>query len=311
MAHAHHHGHHHRRPDRDRGRRGLTIALGLTLAVFAAEVLGGLAGGSLALLADAGHMLTDAAALLLALLAGWMASRPARGRHTFGWQRAEILAALANGLVLVLIAAATLYAAQQRMSDPPTVKGGITLLVATAGLVFNLASGGVLMRSGGGLNVRAALRHVLADALSSFGVILSALCIIFFGWQIADPLVSIAIAVMILLAAVSIVRESLDVLLEAAPAGIDVERMGQAMAGVDGVIEVHDLHVWTVTSGFAAVAAHVTVSASAEPSLVRRRMAEMLERHFGVTHSTLQVEREGAEHALLQIRRGDDDAVGG
>ena len=121
------------------------------------------------------------------------------------------------------------------MSDPPTVKGGITLLVATAGLVFNLASGGVLMRSGGGLNVRAALRHVLADALSSFGVILAALCIIAFGWQIADPLVSIAIAVMILLAAVSIVRESLDVLLEAAPAGIDVERMGQAMAGVDGV----------------------------------------------------------------------------
>jgi len=196
------------------------------------------------------------------------------------------------------------------MSDPPTVEGGITLLVATAGLVFNLASGGVLMRSGGGLNVRAALRHVLADALSSFGVILAALCIILFGWQIADPLVSIAIAVMILLAAVSIVRESLDVLLEAAPAGIDVERMGQAMAGVDGVIEVHDLHVWTVTSGFAAVAAHVTVASSAEPSLVRRRMAEMLERHFGVTHSTLQVEREGAEHALLQIRRGDD-AVGG
>src|SRR6478609_16399 len=284
MAHAHHHGHHHPGPDRDRGRRGLTISLGLTLAVFAAEVLGGLAGGSLALLADAGHMLTDAAALLLALLAGWMASRPARGRHTFGWQRAEILAALANGLVLVLIAAATLYAALQRMSDPPTVKGGITLLVATAGLVFNLASGGVLMRSGGGLNVRAALRHVLADALSSFAVI-------------------------ILFAAVSIVRESLDVLLEAAPAGIDVERMGQAMAGVDGVIEVHDLHVWTVTSGFAAVAAHVTVASSAEPSLVRRRMAEMLERHFGVTHSTLQVEREGAEHALLQIRRGDD-AVG-
>ena len=166
MAHAHHHGHHHPQPDRERGRRGLTIALGLTLAVFAAEVLGGLAGGSLALLADAGHMLTDAAALLLALLAGWMASRPARGRHTFGWQRAEILAALANGLVLVLIAAATLYAALQRMSDPPTVKGGITLVVATAGLVFNLASGGVLMRSGGGLNVRAALRHVLADALS-------------------------------------------------------------------------------------------------------------------------------------------------
>jgi cobalt-zinc-cadmium efflux system protein len=305
MAHAHAHGHgHHHHADRERGRRGLTVALALTLAIFAAEVLGGIAGGSLALLADAGHMLTDAASLVLALLAGWMAGRPARGRHTFGWQRAEILAALANGLVLVLIAAATLVAAISRLSDPPAVKGGITLAVATIGLLANLASSGVLLRSGGGLNVRAALQHVMADALSSLGVIVSSLCIIAFGWRIADPLVSIGIACLIALGAAGIVRESLDVLLEAAPSDIDVEQMGRAMAQVDGVIEVHDLHVWTVTSGFPAVAAHVTVSAESEPSLVRRRMAQMLERHFGVTHSTLQVEREGSEHALLQIRHG-------
>jgi cobalt-zinc-cadmium efflux system protein len=304
MAHAHPHGHHHHHHDRQRGQRGLLIALGLTLTVFAAEVAGGLAGGSLALLADAGHLLADAAALGLALMAGWMASRPARGRHTFGWQRAEILAALANGVVLVLIAAATLFEAARRLAHPPHVQGGITLAVAAIGLIFNLTSAAVLLRAGSGLNVRAAMRHVLADAASSVGVIVAAGAILAFGWRSADPLASIAIAALILLSAASIVRESLDVLLEAAPAGIDVQRMGRAMAQVDGVVEVHDLHVWTVTSGFPTVAAHITVSTATEPSLVRRRTAEMLRKHFGIEHSTLQVEREGGEQALLQIRRG-------
>jgi cobalt-zinc-cadmium efflux system protein len=310
MAHAHPHGHHHHHHDRQRGQRGLLIALALTLAVFAAEVVGGLAGGSLALLADAGHLLADAAALGLALLAGWMASRPARGRHTFGWQRAEILAALANGIVLVLIAAATLVEAARRLGHPPHVQGGITLAVAAIGLVFNLTSGAVLLRAGSGLNVRAAMRHVLADAVSSVGVIVAAGAILAFGWRSADPLASIAIALLILLSAAAIVRESLDVLLEAAPVGIDVERMGRAMAQVDGVVEVHDLHVWTVTSGFPAVAAHITVSTATEPSLVRRRTAEMLRKHFGVQHSTLQVEREGSEHALLQIKNAQGGPAG-
>jgi cobalt-zinc-cadmium efflux system protein len=304
-AHAHGHGHHHGHAhDRERGQRGLLLALGLTAAIFLVEVAGGLAGGSLALLADAGHMLTDVAALGLALFAGWMATRPARGRRTFGWQRAEILAALANGVVLVLIAAATIFEAVRRLSDPPEVAGRITLAVAVVGLAFNLMSGAVLMRSGNGLNVRAATRHVLADAAASFGVIVAAVLILAFDWQAADPIASLVIAVLILTSAWAIVREAVDVLLEAAPAGIDVERMGQAMAHVDGVVEVHDLHVWTVTSGFAAVAAHMTVEPEAEPSLVRRRTAEMLRIHFGVEHSTLQVERQGAEQSLLQIRRG-------
>ena len=300
-----HHGHDHAHlaADRERSRRGLTIALGLTIAVLLAEAIGGVVAGSLALVADAGHLFADAGAILLALAASVVAERPAAGRRTFGWQRVEILAALANGMLLVLIAAATSVEAVIRLSDPPDVRGGIALAVASAALAFNLASGAVLMRSGSGLNVRAALRHVIADAISSFGVIVAAICILAFGWQAIDPIVSLGIAALILLSAVSILRESADVLLESAPSGIDVEAMGRSMAGVDGVIEVHDLHVWTVTSGFPAVAAHVTVAAAAEPSLVRRRMAEMLRRHFGVTHSTLQVEREGSEHELLQIRR--------
>jgi cobalt-zinc-cadmium efflux system protein len=305
---SHHHGHlgqahSHGHSERAQGQRGLTIALGLTVAIFAVELIGGIVGGSLALLADAGHLLADAGALGLALAAGWMASRPSTGRRTFGWQRAEILAALGNGLVLVLIALATMIEAVRRLQDPSTVEGGVTLLVAIVGLGFNLASGSVLARSGSGLNVRAALRHVLADALSSLGVVVAAVAILVAGWQRADPVASLAIALLILFSALSIVRESIDVLMESAPAGIDVSAMGAAMAGVDGVIEVHDLHVWTVTSGFPAVAAHITVQADHEPSLIRRRTAEMLRKHFGVEHSTLQVERAGNERQLLQIRR--------
>jgi cobalt-zinc-cadmium efflux system protein len=196
-----------------------------------------------------------------------------------------------------------MIAAVRRLQDPATVEGGVTLAVAMVGLTFNLASGAVLARAGSGLNVRAALRHVVADALSSLGVVVAATAILVAGWQRADPIASLAIAILIMLSALSIVRESLDVLLEAAPAGIDVPAMGAAIAAVDGVIEVHDLHVWTVTSGFPAVAAHITVRADHEPSLVRRRTAEMLQNHFGVQHSTLQVERTGNERELLQIRR--------
>ncbi|MGZ4481822.1 MAG: cation diffusion facilitator family transporter [Gaiellales bacterium] len=299
------HGHHHH-PDHhgdDRGRRGLGIALALTLGIFGAEVAGGLIGGSLALLADAGHLLTDAASIGLALMAARMAARPPSGRRTFGWQRAEILAALANGVVLVVIVLATLFEAGRRFQHPPRIDGGLTLAVALVGLAFNLASARVLMGSGDGINVRAALRHVLADALSSAGVIIAATIVLVAGWRYADPLASMVIVALILVSAVGIVRESVDVLMEAAPPGIDVERLGQAMAAVEGVVEVHDLHVWTVTSGFPAVAAHVTVRGDAEPSIVRRRTAEMLRKHFGIEHTTLQAERAGEEHRLLQIKR--------
>ena len=310
MGHAHaHHGHHHGHDHgaaREAGARGLAIALLLTCSIFAAQVAGGLIGGSLALLADAGHVLTDASSLLLALVAVRMAARPPSGRHTFGWQRAEILAALVNGGALVAIALVTVWAAAGRLSDPPEVDGGITLIVATAGLLVNVAAAGVLMRSGGGLNVRAALGHVLADAISSVGVIIAAAIIVLTGWTQADPIASLGIAALILVGGVRIVREAVDVLMEAAPADVDVAQMGTAIARVDGVTEVHDLHVWTVTSGFLAVAAHITVRPDAEPWLVRTRTAEMLRRHFAVEHTTLQVEREGEEGRLHEIRRVPD-----
>ena len=262
---------------------------------------GGIVSGSLALLADAGHLFADAGSIGLALWAASMAQRPASGRRTFGFKRAEILAALANGIVLGVIAVGIAVAAIGRFSSPPHVKAGLTLAVAAAGFVLNLTSTAVLSRAGGGLNVRAAMRHVAADALSQVGVMVAAVIVLVDRLAPADAVAGLAIAVLVLVSATAIVRESVDVLMETAPLGIDVERVGTTMAAVEGVVEVHDLHVWTVTSGFPAVAAHVTVRGEAEPSMVRRRMAEMLRDTFGIEHSTLQVERTGQESDLLQL----------
>jgi cobalt-zinc-cadmium efflux system protein len=279
------------------------VALAITLLVCTLEAGGGIVSGSLALLADAGHLFADAGSLGLAIWAASMAQRPAAGRRTFGFKRAEILAALANGIVLGVIAVGIAAAATGRLSSPPHVDAGLTLVVAAIGFGLNLISTTVLSRAGGGLNVRAALRHVAADAVSQFGVMFAAVVILTTGWRLADPLAGLLIAVLVLLSAVGIVRESVDVLMEAAPLGIDVERLGTMMAAVEGVVEVHDLHVWTVTSGFPAVAAHVTVRGDAEPSMVRRQLAELVREGFGIDHSTLQVERTGQEADLLQLER--------
>ena len=303
MASHQHAHHHHAHGTGDRGGRGLRVALAITLLVCATEVVGGIVSGSLALLADAGHMFADAGSIGLALWAASMAQRPASGRRTFGFKRAEILAALANGIVLGVIAVGIAAAAVGRLSSPPHVDAGLTLAVAAVGFGLNLISTTVLSRAGGGLNVRAALRHVAADALSQFGVMFAAVVILTTGWKLADPLAGLLIAVLVLVSAVGIVRESVDVLMEAAPLGIDVERLGTMMAAVEGVVEVHDLHVWTVTSGFPAVAAHVTVRGDAEPSMVRRQLAELVRESFGIDHSTLQVERTGQESDLLQLER--------
>ncbi len=300
----HKHGHHHHdHGGGDRGGRGLKVALAITLVVCALEVVGGILAGSLALVADAGHILADAGSIGLALWAAAMARRPATGRRTFGLKRAEILAALANGIVLGVIAVGIAVAAISRLSSPPDVNGGLTLAVAAVAFCLNLTSTVVLSRSGGGLNVRAVTRHVAADALSQAGVMVAAIIIITTGWELADPLASLLISVLVLVSAVGIVRESVDVLMEAAPLGIDVELLGTMMCEVDGVVEVHDLHVWTVTSGFPAVAAHVTVRGDAEPSMVRRQLSELVRDRFGIAHSTLQVERTGQESDLLQLER--------
>ena len=299
--------------DRTGAKRALKLVLALTTAFLVAEVVGGLISDSLALLADAGHMLSDSLSLGVALFAAWLAGRPGGPSRTFGFRRAEILAALFNGVTLVVISILIFVEAGQRFGDPPEVEAGLMLAVAVVGMAVNVVSARILQRhSGESLNVSAAMRHVVADLLGSAGVVLAAVVILATGWEYADPVISVAIGLLILGSSWGILRDSTRILLEASPAGLDVEQVGQAMASVPGVKEVHDLHVWTITSGFPALAAHVLVSRDTDCHATRRDLERMLEQRFGLEHTTLQVDHEGGE--LLQIETapagGTEDAGG-
>lgn len=283
----------------------LAIVLALTLAFTAVEVVGGLLTGSLALLADATHMLSDNLALTLALLAVWLAGRPSTPERSFGYQRAEILAALVNGIILVALAIWIFVEAWGRLSDPPEVLAGWVALIAAAGLAVNLAAATILHRGGHAtLNVRAALRHVVADALGSAGVLAAAFVIVVTGWRYADPLAGIVIGLLILGSSWSVLRESVHVLLEGTPRGIDARDLGRRLAEMPGVVEVHDLHVWTITSGFPALAAHVLVERGDDCHARRRELEEVLLREYGIDHTTLQVDHVApASVVSIQSRR--------
>ncbi len=281
-------------------RRRLLIVLVLTLAVMAAEIVGGLMSGSLALLADAGHMATDAAGIALALGAVTLAQRPARGRRTFGWQRIEILAAVANGLLLLVVAGYVLVEAVRRIGDPPQISSGLMLVVAAVGLVVNLGSLAVLRRGRDvSLNLRGAYLEVLADALGSVAVIVAAVVILTTGWTPADIVASVAIGCLVVPRAWHLLREALDVLLEAAPRGVDLEQVRSHMKRVDGVLDVHDLHAWTITSGMPVLSAHVVVTDEAleagHGGRVLDSLCACLDSHFDVAHCTFQLEAE--QHA--------------
>ncbi len=289
MGHGHAHGH------GDVGgsnRRALLLTLSLTLTFLVAEVVGGLVTGSLALLADAGHMASDAVALTLALFAAWIASRPATARMTFGYHRAEVLAALANGVGLILVAASIVIEALERLGAPRAIDAKTASLIAGFGLLVNLAALAILRRSsGGGLNLRGAIFHVVADALGSVGAIAANLLIVAFGWRWADSVASIVIAVLILIAAVSLLRPTISVLMESAPEDLDVDAIGSTMCGADGVAGVHDLHVWTLASGKRLVSAHVVLSGDAATALdVVHATRRALSQRFGIDHVTLQPE---------------------
>jgi cobalt-zinc-cadmium efflux system protein len=289
---------------RARNRRVLAIVLGLTLAFTAVEIVGGVLTGSLALLADAAHMLSDNVALGIALLAVWIAGRPSTPERSFGYQRVEILAALVNGVVLVALAIWIFVEAWQRFSDPPDVLAGWVAVVAAAGLAVNLVAAAILDRAGQHtLNMRAAFRHVVADAIGSAGVLAAALVILVTGWRYADPLAGVAIAILILVSSWSILRDSVQILLEGAPRGLDARGLGRRLAQMPGVVEVHDLHVWTITSGFPALSAHVLVEADDDCHARRRELEEVLLREFGIEHTTLQVDHAPARLVSIQSRR--------
>lgn len=303
MAHTHEHDHGttHARAS---SRRALAIVLALTASFTLVEVAGGLLTGSLALLADAGHMLSDNLSLGLALFAAWLAGRPATPERSFGYRRAEILAALANGVALVAISIWVFVEAISRLREPTEVLGGPMLAVATLGLAVNAAGAFILSRSGGeNLNVEGAMRHVMADALGSVGAMAAAGVIILTGWRYADPLISVAIGVLILASSWTLLRDSTNVLLEATPRGLEAEEVGRKMAAADGVTEVHDLHIWTITSGFPALSAHVLVGHDEDCHARRRDLEELLVHEFGISHTTLQVDHTGDHHASLQTLR--------
>ncbi len=287
------HGHSHAS-----GRRALALALGLIVGLMVAEVVFGVVAGSLALLADAGHMLTDAAALGLALVAASFAARPARGRWTFGFRRLEILAAHVNGITLVVIGVVIVYTAIRRLIDPPDVRGGIVLVVALVGVVVNVAAAALLARpSRHSLNVRGAFLHVATDLAAFAGTAVAGALVLATGRDQWDPIASLVVAGLIFWSSFVLLRDSTRILLEMAPA--EPREIAEAMLGVRHVADVHDLHVWTVGSGFPSVSAHVLVEPGADCHAIRLELANLLGERFGLSHSTLQV-----EHALSSVPEG-------
>jgi cobalt-zinc-cadmium efflux system protein len=306
MGAGHDHGHSHGAPvigtaaATYRGR--LRVALGITLTVMVVEVVGGLLADSLALIADAAHMATDALGLGMALLAIHFANRPATGNRTFGYARAEILAALANCLLLLGVGGYVLYEAVQRFVTPADTEGGLTIVFGLIGLVANMISLTLLVRGQKeSLNVRGAFLEVAADALGSLAVIISAVVILTTGWQAADPIASLAIGLMIVPRTLKLLRETLDVLLESAPKDVDMQDVRAHILALDGVEDVHDLHAWTITSGMPVLSAHVVVRSDVLNAIGNEKILHELQGclgdHFDVEHCTFQLEPGGhAEH---------------
>lgn len=297
------HGH-----DHGSDRRRLAVALGLIVALMAGEVAAGTVAHSLALLADAGHMLTDALALAAALAAAALATRPAHGMWTFGFGRAEILAAQANGITLLLVAVWILVEAGLRLASPPAVRGGIVLAVALAGVAVNLAATVVLAGADRSrLNIRGAFAHVATDLAAFVGTALAGALVLATGWDRFDPIASLLVAALMIRSSWSLLRDSGRIFLEAAPAGIDPDAVARTLAADGDVVEVHDLHVWTVTSGFPALAAHVLVSPEADCHAARRRLERSLSEAFDLHHTTLQVDHVAKRSQVVSIeRRGSE-----
>jgi cobalt-zinc-cadmium efflux system protein len=300
MAHDHHDA------PRATDSRRLTAALVLILVFMAVEVVVGVLASSLALLSDAAHMLTDAGAIALALLAARLARRPAGGGFTFGLRRAEILSAQVNGATLVALAAVVVYEGIRRLIDPPDVEGVPVLAVALAGIAVNLAATSMLAGADRrSLNVEGAFQHVLTDLFAFVATAIAGLVVISTGFLRADGIAALIVAALMLRSGYGLLRDSGRVLLEAAPRNLDPDEIGNALAAAPHVVEVHDLHVWEVTSGFPALSAHITVRSGCDTQSHRRQLAELLHDRFGIDHSTLQVEeRHEGPITIEPLRRG-------
>jgi cobalt-zinc-cadmium efflux system protein len=301
-AHGRHHGHGHGHAGR--GDAALAWAVGLTLAYAAIEFAAGWWFGSLALMSDAGHMVSDAAALGLAWFAAWLAQRPAGRRHSFGLVRAEVIAAFVNGLGLLLLVLLIAVEAVRRLLHPAAVQGAGVMVVAFVGLLLNLLVAYMLSRSERSLNMRAALLHVLADVVGSFAALLAGAVIYVTGWQPIDPILSLVIAALILGSTVHLVRDALHVLMEGVPRTLRLEEVGTALARIARVRDVHDLHIWHISSGQVALSAHVKLDVMEDWPGILAEARSVLEQRFGIRHVTLQPELAGEEaagRAVIQV----------
>jgi cobalt-zinc-cadmium efflux system protein len=295
------HGHDHAiAPDADR--RKLAIALALILGFMAVEVAAGIASSSLALLSDAAHMLTDAAAIGLALVAIGLAQRPARGAFTFGLKRAEILSAQFNGATLLVLGVLVVVEGVRRLFEPPDVDGGVVLAVALVGVAVNLVATWVLASANrSSLNVEGAYRHLVTDLAAFIATAIAGAVVLITGFGQADGIAALIVAVIMLYASYGLLRDSGRIFLEAAPRGMDVEEIGHALAATDGVVEVHDLHIWEVSSGFPSLAAHVVVERECDCHHARARLQAMLRERFAIEHTTLQMDHQGGELVQLEL----------
>ncbi|MCH1626401.1 cation diffusion facilitator family transporter [Ferdinandcohnia quinoae] len=312
MGHHHHHGHshdhhghhHHFEESREGNKKGLLIALIITTGIMLLEFFGGLVTNSLALLSDSGHMLSDASSLFLSLVAIWFAARPASPTKTYGFYRFEILAALFNGVTLFIIAGFITYEAYERFFEPPTVASGTMMAIASIGLLANLISAWSLIRQGdvkNNVNLRSAYLHVLGDALGSVGAIIAGLLMLLFDWYIADPIISVLVAVLILKSAWGVLKHSIHILMEGTPITINQDEVKTTLEEIEGVLDVHDLHIWTITSGLDSLSCHILIEDDKDSQEILQKVINKIKDKFKIEHTTIQIEKSGLEHGEMKV----------
>ncbi|WP_342540299.1 cation diffusion facilitator family transporter [Heyndrickxia sp. FSL K6-6286] len=302
--HGHHHGHSHFAETREGNKKGLIIALTITAGIMLLEFFGGLVTNSLALLSDAGHMLSDTSSLILSLFAIWFAQRPASRNKTYGFYRFEILAALFNGLTLFIISGIIVWEAYGRFFELPTVASGSMMVIAAIGLIANLISAWSLIRKSdikNNVNLRSAYLHILGDALGSVGAIIAGALMLLFDWYIADPIISVIVALLILKSAWGVMKQSIHILMEGTPITIDQSEIESYLKQINGVINVHDLHIWTITSGLDSLSCHLLVEEHADTQEILQRAIDLIKDKFQIEHTTIQIETKSLNHSDLKI----------
>lgn len=298
------HQHNHFAEKREGNKRGLIIALSITTIIMILEFFGGLFTNSLALLSDSGHMLSDASSMALSLVAIWFASRPPSSNKTYGYYRFEILAALFNGVTLFVIAGFIVKEAIQRFNDPPTVASGTMMIIAFIGLAANLLSAVTLLKKADvkeNINLKSAYIHIIGDALGSVGAILAGLLMLLFDWYIADPIISVIVALLILKSAWGVLKQSIHVLMEGSPLMINKEEVLAILENIEGVKNVHDLHVWTITSGLDTLSCHILIEDKKDEQEVLQEAINLIRDNYKIEHTTIQIEKSNLQHQELSI----------